>query len=155
MNTFPAVRLARLCAVSLALAFAAANVRSQVVIGNGCDAMPLPLSYVGNAAAGTVLSIGQPLQPQWIGIIAIGAAQPTPLQIFDPNLFSCYTQLGQPAPVQIRVDPVAMYFFIGGGGVVNIPIPAGPAFLGLQLTAQEALGQALLRVTQAVTFTVQ
>jgi hypothetical protein len=57
--------------------------------------------------------------------------------------------------VQIHVDPVATFFFVGGGGVVNIAIPAGPTFVGLQLTAQEAIGAALLRVTQAVTFTIQ
>ncbi len=157
MVRFPFVRSALALVFALGLATAT---RAQVaVIGNGCQDLPLALQHsaVPAPGAGGVLTIGNPLPPGqgWIGLLALGAPLAAPMPVFDPGMFACYAMpQGQPAPIQVWVDPLAVYFFYDVGGTVSLTIPPGPALTGLVIAAEGVYGQALLRATQALAFTL-
>ena len=154
MNRFPFLRL--VAAVTFAMCSTPGIMAQVATIGPGCPDLPLALQYAGAPVGGTVLTIGNPLPPgqNWWGILVLGAVMPTPVQIFDPSLIACYDMpSGQPAAAQIWVNPVVLYGFVSTGGTVSGVIP--PGLQGLSFAAQGAYGHAALRVTDALSFTIQ
>jgi hypothetical protein len=157
MNPAPML-VQRLAGLLLSLASLTPSVTAQALIGPGypagspCNGLGLALTQVGNAASGGGVSIGSPLPIQanpWLVVTIVGGILPAPMPLDGP-------WHGCPfGPGLLWVDAAFTDFQIvgiTGTGVTTLTIPVAPALSGMVLGAQQVLGVAALRFSEARSF---
>ncbi|MFY9345217.1 MAG: hypothetical protein WAT39_22195 [Planctomycetota bacterium] len=140
--------------LTLSLSLLTSGLAAQGLLGPGypagspCNGLGLPVTVVGGALAGGVVSIGAPLPVQanpWVVVTAIGPVLPMAFS-FDPPWHTCPHQ----ALLWVMPEIVDLQIVgVNGNGVTTLTIPVAPWASGFVFGAQRALGVVGLRMTEA------